>query len=132
VSLFQLPLFDELSDGDDGLPTVEKRLRYRLNGGFQFSDHACRYCFGRVMQRVSRGEVVEVRCAECGKRAEGRADALCCCGADCGDLGYALECFKNRNVTNERPHEILVRQRAPRDVKPDEKQPARPVHINDL
>ncbi|MEM5330356.1 KilA-N domain-containing protein [Paraburkholderia sp. JHI2823] len=86
-------------------------MAIRTSAGWQVADHACRFCFGRVLQRVHKCEVVEVRCANCGKRADGPPKILCCCSADCGDLGHALECFKNPEVTNEVPHEILVRER---------------------
>jgi hypothetical protein len=77
---------------------------------WEVSDHACRFCLGRVLVRAGRGAPAEVRCAQCGAKADGGPSALCCCGADCGALGYALECFKNPNVTNEVPHEIMVRE----------------------
>ncbi|MDE1141298.1 MAG: KilA-N domain-containing protein [Paraburkholderia tropica] len=83
----------------------------RTSAEWVVTNHACRHCLGRVLQRLSRGVVVQVRCAECGKIEDGPVDLLCACGADCGDLGHALECFKNPNVTNEIPHEVLVRER---------------------
>jgi hypothetical protein len=81
---------------------------------WSFSDHACRHCFGRVMQRAWRGKVFEVRCAECSARQFGDVTGLCCCGADCGALGRALECFKNPEISPTVPQEIMVRERAER------------------
>jgi hypothetical protein len=109
VRVFQFDLFDPTATKDAGEPEAVKRPR--LSAGWQLANHACRFCFGRVLQRVAGGRVVEVRCAECGKSADGLPRMLCCCGAECGDLGYVLECVRNRNVTNEVPHEILVRER---------------------
>ena len=79
---------------------------------WSLSDHACRFCFGRVLQREERGKIVEVRCAECGKAAPGAAHTVCCCGADYGALDRVLECFRNPNMTEAIPQEILVRERA--------------------
>lgn len=124
--LFQFDLFNDPFEA----PAIERPAprKVRLSAGWQVADHACRFCFGRVLQRVHKGEAVEVRCAECGKRADGAPKMLCCCGADCGDLGLALECVKNPQVTNENPHEILVRERRV-DVAEQSKAPARPVKL---
>jgi hypothetical protein len=78
---------------------------------WEVADHACRHCLGRVLQRLVRGVTVEVRCAQCGARADGGHLALCCCGAEAGALDYPLECFKNPHVSIDVPHEILVRER---------------------
>lgn len=78
---------------------------------WEVTDHACRFCLGRVLQRDHKGGS-EVRCAQCGGRADGDSISLCCCGADCGQVGVVLECYKNPNVTNAVPHEIMVRERA--------------------
>lgn len=103
---------------DDRVPTVPYPLRMPKEKAkpaalttWEFSDHACRHCFGRVMQRVWRGKVFEVKCAECGTQVFGDVMDLCCCGADCGALGRALECFKNPTKTADVPQEIMVRER---------------------
>lgn len=85
--------------------------RPRRARGWQLTAHACRHCFGRVLARSVAGEIAEVRCAECGRHADGPPRMLCACGADCGALGFALECFRNPHVTDEVPHEVLVRER---------------------
>lgn len=79
------------------------------------ADHACRFCLGRVLHRVVKG-VSQVRCAQCDARTDGGPSMLCCCGVDCGALGYALECFKNPKVTKEVPHEIMVRERTVENI----------------
>jgi hypothetical protein len=56
--------------------------------------------------------VVEVLCAECHKTAAGEPPAICCCGADCGALGMALECFSNPDRSEANPQVIMVRERA--------------------
>ncbi|WP_175787557.1 hypothetical protein [Burkholderia anthina] len=129
--LFQFDLFgpgavvDELRTRDAG-----REAKNKAAGGssWRVSDHACRHCFGRILERRSRGEVVEVRCAECGAREDGPVESLCCCGVHAGDLGHPLECFRNPDVTRENPHEILVRERRVAVVE-SEKLPARPVKL---
>jgi hypothetical protein len=79
------------------------------------TDHACHHCLGRVLQRLVRGVAVEVRCAQCGARANGGYLALCCCGAECGALDYPLECFKNPDLSVQLPHEVMVRETRRRD-----------------
>jgi hypothetical protein len=117
----QLCLFGDDSTVPGG-GAAQRLRRPRRFAGWQLSNHACRHCFGRVLQRVVRGEVSEVRCAECGKRADGAPRMLCVCGMECGALGYALECFRNPRVTDEVPHEVLVRERR---VEATQKAPAR-------
>ncbi len=111
--LFQFDLFNPPAEMQPETPVPERAIpKRRLVRGWQLVDHACRQCFGRLLQHVDKsGDVAEARCAECGIRAEGTYAALCCCGADCGDLGNALECYRNPLVTAEMPHEILVRER---------------------
>jgi hypothetical protein len=105
----QLALFDDAGNSD--MSRVPVRRRPVAPASWRISDHACRHCLGRVLVRSVRGMPVESRCAQCGARADGGASSLCCCGADCGALGYALECYKNPNVSKEVPHEIMVRER---------------------
>lgn len=100
---------------------------------WEFTDHACRVCFGRVMERVNEAEEgerrLEYRCAECGATGFGHVRAVCCCGDDeaVGRVGRAahgnrslgLECVRNDHPTPEVPQQVLVRQRhverAPRE-----------------
>jgi len=90
----------------------ESRSDDHLRRRWELTPHACRFCFGRVLQRSKRGEVVEVLCAECHKMASGGPFAICCCGADCGALGQALECFSNPERSEANPQVIMVRERA--------------------
>jgi hypothetical protein len=127
--LLQFDLFDVSEPDtpvDEGVPLQKKR---RATSGWHLSDHACRFCFGRVLYRVSKGETVESRCAECGKQADGGPQLLCSCGADCGEMGKVLECFKNPAVTLEVPHEILVRERRATAAEREHTASARPVKI---
>ncbi len=78
---------------------------------WELTDHACRHCFGRVLKRERQDGVVEVRCAECGKKVLGDHAAICCCGADCGAMGRALECIRNPQVNEANPQEVMVRER---------------------
>jgi hypothetical protein len=77
---------------------------------WELTAHACRFCFGRVLQRTKRGKVIEVLCAECHQTAPGEPSAICCCGADCGALGRALECFSNPERSEANPQVIMVRE----------------------
>lgn len=76
------------------------------SGGWDFTDHSCRVCMGRVM---SRGN--EFRCAECAESVIGKVYDLCWCGVDVTGHGLVFECFKNQSVTTETPQEVLVRER---------------------
>jgi hypothetical protein len=104
----QFSLFFDDEFSEDQRPRLKRPRRANT---WQLTSHACRRCFGRVLQRVVEGEVSEVRCAECGLAASGPVRMLCVCGADCGALGQALECYRNPRVTDQNPHEVLVRAR---------------------
>lgn len=106
--LQQIPLFD--AEGTVVPNTVPFRKRPVTPPAWTLVDHACRYCFGRVLGRKVRGKIVEVRCAECGKGEQGEAASICCCGMECGALGHALECFRNPSPSAENPQEIMVRE----------------------
>lgn len=83
---------------------------------WHITDHACRNCMGRVLARISRGQILEVRCAECGEAAEGTHEAICCCGVQAGSHGSVLVCVPNPDITKASPQEILVRERRQRNV----------------
>lgn len=119
IGLLQLDLFAEARPAALAAVVaalVPKRKRpLPGGGGWELADHACRHCLGRVLQRRVRGVTVEVRCAECGAAASGGHAEVCCCGAECGTLGHVLECFRNQEVSQSVPQEVLVRER-PVDV----------------
>jgi hypothetical protein len=104
----QMPLFD--AEGVVVPDSVPFRKRPVAPPSWQLADHACRFCFGRVLVRKVKGRVVEARCAECSKSAQSGPEGICCCGADCGALGKALECFRNPSPSAENPQEIMVRE----------------------
>ncbi|MFM0165688.1 hypothetical protein PQR39_35300 [Paraburkholderia sediminicola] len=126
----QLDLFGEEQSPEKHLAEVVKR-RSRGSAGWQLSNHACRHCFGRILQRAVGGVVVEVRCAECGASAHGVVDQICACGADCGDIGYVLKCVRNPNVTKENPHEVLIRE-VPRVTQERERSAQKTVRLGDF
>lgn len=127
----QFDLFSEDPDQqpEKHLADVVKR-RTRGGSGWQLSNHACRFCFGRVLQRAVGGVIVAVRCAECGAGANGAVDQICACGAVVGDIGFVLKCVRNGNVSKENPHEVLIRE-VPRERVEREQQVQKAVRLND-
>lgn len=124
----QLTLFDVLPGGKPREETAVRPKRTAL--GWTVVDHACLNCGGRVLVRLHKGREIEARCAECGSQAEGDHSAVCCCGADLGELGKVLECFRNPNVSKEVPYQILVRERVTTPAE-REARASKPVRLRD-
>lgn len=82
-------------------------------GGWEFTDHACRFCMGRVLRRADPDGPAENRCAECGQFALGDEHALCWCGVEVKPHGHVFECFRNQSPSIGTPQQILVRERRP-------------------
>lgn len=101
----QLRLF--LDDGSAYTLLPLKIAKTVARPKWEVSDHACRYCFGRVLVRTRRGTVIQARCAECAQHRFGGVEGLCCCGVEAG----ALECVPNPQINVEAPQEIMVRER---------------------
>jgi hypothetical protein len=127
-------LFGDFTPAPAPLPVVPPQAPPRRRAGemqWHLTDHACRHCLGRVLKRMSRGVITEVRCAECGAEALGDHTAVCCCGAQAGSSGSVLECVRNPDRTKGNPQEILVRERRQRDVAVAvERRKARPVKVD--
>ena len=103
----QWALFDSAD-----IPVAAKPKKKRnVSVGWEFTDHACRNCMGRVMRRVNVDGQVVARCAECGASAVGEAQSLCWCGVEVRGHGTVFECFRNPEVTLSTPQEVLVRER---------------------
>lgn len=111
-----------------GVHAAGKRPK-RVSQGWEFTDHSCRHCMGRVMRRVNENGTVVVRCAECGASAVGEHDALCWCGVEVRGHGSVFECYRNTNVSMSTPQEVLVRERkivrAPEKSAPRRSSPVR-------
>lgn len=77
---------------------------------WRLTDHACRVCFGRVLERRTSDGRRLVRCANCGTEVEGRVENLCCCGlkTKAGRLA-GMKCVRNDAPTPEQPSEVMVR-----------------------
>lgn len=117
---------DEVPAASTPVSTKKKKV----STGWEFTDHSCRHCMGRIMRRVNGNGTVVVRCAECGASAVGEHDALCWCGVEVRGHGSVFECFKNQSITMSTPQEVLVRER--QIVKAPEKEMARrsnPVRV---
>lgn len=121
-------LFDDLVvEPETSAPATKKK---KPSVGWEFTDHSCRHCMGRVMRRVNPGGVVVVRCAECGASSVGEHDNLCWCGVEVRGHGSVFECFRNDQITMSSPQEVLVRER--KIVKAPEKEAPRrsnPVRV---
>jgi len=102
---------DSLFDSLETVRAPAKLRRKRISMGWEFTDHACRNCMGRVMRRVNLDDTVVVRCAECGSSAVGEPASLCWCGVEVRNHGAAFECFRNPNISLTTPQEVLVRER---------------------
>lgn len=89
----------------------EHNKKKKGSSGWEFTDHACKHCMGRVLRRVNPGGVVVVRCAECGASATGEHEALCWCGVEVRQHGNIFECYRNPEVSLGVPQEILVREK---------------------
>lgn len=119
--------------GEDLVQTEQPQFtkKKKVSSGWEFTDHSCRHCMGRVMRRVNANGTVVVRCAECGASAVGEHDALCWCGVEVRGHGSVFECYKNPSITMSTPQEVLVRER--KLVRAPEKQTPRranPVRID--
>jgi hypothetical protein len=128
--LLQLDLFSPDTGTIRPAEIGTRRRKPQVSKGWELSDHACRQCLGRVLQRRLGGVVVEARCAECGSAGSGGAASICCCGAEAGTLGKILECFRNPDITPAVPQEVLVRER-PVTEKPSEQRRVRPVGMRE-
>lgn len=130
AKLLQLDLFGGAPAGVVAPPLKRTRLAAAVTG-WDLVDHACHHCLGRILMRRHKDGTVEARCAECGAHSRDGIREVCCCGADCGKLGHVLECFRNPEVTQSVPQEILVRERLVVDRRTDRAR-ANPVGHRDF
>lgn len=76
------------------------------------TDHCCRVCFSRVLERETFDRKRVYRCAGCGIEKEGSSEsAICACGIKLKtgvDAGIRCEVSKNRSP--EWPAEITASQ----------------------
>jgi len=79
---------------------------------FRVTDHVCKACFGRILERELPDGTVVSRCADCEARADGPASAICACGALPKGFRTRLVCIKNPRPREEAPSEIVVAEAA--------------------
>lgn len=73
------------------------------------TQHACRVCLGRILERRDERGNLHARCADCGLEKEGDHRKLCACGTKLRDGRNAgLKCVVNATRTPEIPAEIVV------------------------
>ncbi|HET7675669.1 MAG TPA: hypothetical protein VFL54_09130 [Gammaproteobacteria bacterium] len=64
--------------------------------GWEFTNHVCAQCFGRVLRSRDKYGLTH-QCADCGHTTTGPVEAVCSCGATLQDGGHAgMHCEKNR------------------------------------
>ena len=90
------------------MPTATDQLP-----AWRLTDHVCRVCFGRVLERwddTPDGKIQVVRCANCATELWHQpVTHLCCCGLKTSrgkDAG--LRCRRNERPTPEQPAELAV------------------------
>lgn len=96
-------------------------------GRFEFTDHLCRICLGRVMMRVDKdprvkkriiADVREFRCANCGATGQQVVRSICCCGMKVPGMGRkdfrdaGIRCQPNPSICPEVPAEIIAKETA--------------------
>ena len=71
------------------------------------TDHVCRICFGRVLERTD-GRQHFARCSHCGAEARGTHLALCACGTKIGGRDAGLRCAPNPDRSPDDPAEYIA------------------------
>lgn len=90
---------------------------------WRLTEHVCRVCFGRVLERwqdTPDGKVRVVRCANCATELWNQpVTHLCCCGLKTSNGKDAgLRCRRNERPTPEQPAELAVGFGEPKAVVP--------------
>jgi hypothetical protein len=116
----------------DNVSQDKKKAHSRRVPGWDCVDHACRYCSGRLLRRVNANGTVVIRCAECGSNAVGEHASLCWCGVEVRGHGNVFECFRNPEVTDSVPQEVLVRERALVSAPQKKGRTTNPVRIKEF
>jgi len=77
---------------------------------WEFTNHVCRVCFGRVMRRQGPAGGAVYRCSQCEAEAPDRVEAICTCGAAMPNGRLAgLACVLNPKPTLEQPSRVVVK-----------------------
>lgn len=67
------------------------------------TEHSCRHCLGRVLERDG-----EFRCANCGVAVSGVVEDLCWCGFEVKGRNAGWRCVRNPNPRPAVPDEIIL------------------------
>lgn len=80
--------------------------------GWEFTEHACRVCFGRIMVREAFDRRKTYRCSVCETQADGHTEAaVCCCGIKLKTgVDAGIRCQRAEAPTPEFPARITARQ----------------------
>jgi hypothetical protein len=112
------------------LQYMKEILRDGSRGGlWQFTDHVCSECAGRILERMD-GPAGVFRCTSCG--AEGTSvESICACGCRLDpNVDSGFRCARNPKQTSDNPEEIVVEAMPPAEFKEREwRQPALPIRV---
>jgi len=72
---------------------------------WHLSDHACRYCFGRLLCSED-GSVW--RCAECGAQHRGSHEGICWCGVHVPGVGKPYRCVRQETSVVARQEVVVM------------------------
>ena len=86
---------------------------------YMLTEHCCRICFGRVLQRTTFDKRLIHKCSNCGVTVEGEVHAICTCGMKLRNGKDAgIRCVKNDHRRPEHPSEVVALQVQPINNSP--------------
>lgn len=80
-------------------------------GAYILTNHLCRECLGRILQRIDGEGAGLHRCSNCGAEASGEVESICACGMRLSDqTDLRFRCMRNPKRSPKFPAEVVVRR----------------------
>jgi hypothetical protein len=83
-------------------------------GLYRLTDHVCRECLARIVERMDGPEAGTYRCSMCGVTTSAEVESICACGLHLKtgpDMRF--RCVHNHKRSQQFPYELAVRRIAP-------------------
>ena len=91
---------------------MSKRNQRPDDNYYRLTNHVCRICFGRVLERDIADDKLTFKCSNCGtETVSANVHSLCCCGMKLRNSKDAgVRCLISPNQRPEMPSEIVAMQ----------------------